>query len=231
MSTTTPPTAFRPPFDDADADITLRSSDQVDFHVYKVILSKASPFFKDMFSLPQPVGADNTHNSHTVIDLLETSNTVATFLTAIYPILEPKMDGEPSLSDHLAAIEAAKKYDMAVALTFFLNDFECSVCVRDRPVEAFCAAYTLKLGEAAQIAAKASLEHRLSLGDLGDELQHTNGPALFRLWQFHRACSAAAIAAFPGTTLSWVTPAQISWWELVDTKSQGCTRCEKKNCL
>ncbi|KAI0255963.1 hypothetical protein BJV78DRAFT_1113987, partial [Lactifluus subvellereus] len=53
------------PFDDADADIILRSSDQVNFHVYKVILSVASPFFKDMFSLPQPVGADDRQNSRT----------------------------------------------------------------------------------------------------------------------------------------------------------------------
>ncbi|KAF8273062.1 hypothetical protein EI94DRAFT_1564704 [Lactarius quietus] len=47
-------TAFGPPFDDADADIILRSSDQVDFHVYRVLLSKSSPFFKSIFSLPQP---------------------------------------------------------------------------------------------------------------------------------------------------------------------------------
>jgi hypothetical protein len=38
-------------------DITLLSCDDVDFHdfhVYKIILSLASPIFQDMLSLPQP---------------------------------------------------------------------------------------------------------------------------------------------------------------------------------
>ncbi|KAI0272559.1 hypothetical protein BC834DRAFT_857294 [Gloeopeniophorella convolvens] len=42
---------FGPPFDDADADIILRSTDNVDFRVYSVILSKASAVFRD---LPPP---------------------------------------------------------------------------------------------------------------------------------------------------------------------------------
>ncbi|KAI0255967.1 hypothetical protein BJV78DRAFT_1386056 [Lactifluus subvellereus] len=220
----TPPMAFGPPFDDADADIIFRSSDQVDFHVYKVILSKASPFFKDMFSLPQPV----TQNSRTVIDLPESSKTIAALLTAIYPVPASETEEERSLSDHLAAIKAAKKYDMAVALTYILRDFEGSACVEDRPVEAFCIAYTLKLGEAAQTAAKASLKHRLSLDDLGNELQHTNGPALFQLWQFHRACSAAAVTAIPNNDLTWVSrKVQSSWWELAELDHRMHCECKK----
>ncbi|KAH9066765.1 hypothetical protein EDB87DRAFT_1588082 [Lactarius vividus] len=45
---------FGPPFDGPDSDTILRSSDQVDFYVYRIILSKSSPFFKSMLSLPQP---------------------------------------------------------------------------------------------------------------------------------------------------------------------------------
>ncbi|KAH9976032.1 hypothetical protein BGW80DRAFT_1119802, partial [Lactifluus volemus] len=41
-------------FDDADADIILRSIDNLDFRVYRVILSKASPVFNDMFIFPHP---------------------------------------------------------------------------------------------------------------------------------------------------------------------------------
>jgi BTB/POZ domain len=36
------------------SDVILRSSDHVDFYVYKIVLSLVSPFFEDMFSLPQP---------------------------------------------------------------------------------------------------------------------------------------------------------------------------------
>jgi BTB/POZ domain len=230
----TSPTAFGPPFDDPDADIILRSSDQVDFHVYRVILSKASPVFKDMFSLPQPGGTDTTLNSHTVIDLPESSRTLATLLTAIYPISPmSETDEEHSLSDHLAAIQAAKKYDMAVASEFFLRNFKDSTCVQDSPVKTFCVAYGLQLGEAAQIAAKASLKHRLSMDDIGDELQHTNRPALFQLWQFHRACSAAAITAISISyedgeeeNLTWITKAtQSRWWELTEPDRPTSCQC------
>ena len=225
----TSPTAFGPPFDDADADIILRSSDQVDFHVYKVILSKASPIFKSMFSLPQHGGTDTTPNSRTILDLPESSRTLADLLTSIY-LLTPgsETDEERSLSDHLAAIEAVKKYDMAPAPFHLLQDFEDPACVKDSPVEAFCVAYTLELGEAVQIAANASLKHRLSLDDIGNELRHTNGPALFQLWQFHRACSAAAVAAISGANLTWATQAaQKSWWELVEPDCRTHCRCDK----
>ncbi|KAJ7154121.1 hypothetical protein C8R46DRAFT_1118734 [Mycena filopes] len=49
------PCAFAPraPFDDATADVILHSWDGADFHVHRLVLSLASPFFKDMFALPQ----------------------------------------------------------------------------------------------------------------------------------------------------------------------------------
>ncbi|KAI0698249.1 hypothetical protein BC835DRAFT_1466668 [Cytidiella melzeri] len=42
------------PFNLPTADVVFRTSDHVDFHVHKLILSIASPFFTGMFSLPQP---------------------------------------------------------------------------------------------------------------------------------------------------------------------------------
>ncbi|TFY78381.1 hypothetical protein EWM64_g5632 [Hericium alpestre] len=43
------------PFNDPNADIVLRSYDRVDFRTYKMILSMASPVFRDIFTLPQPL--------------------------------------------------------------------------------------------------------------------------------------------------------------------------------
>ena len=42
------------PFNKPTADVILRSSDDVDFRVHKVILAEASPVFEGMFSIPQP---------------------------------------------------------------------------------------------------------------------------------------------------------------------------------
>ncbi|KAK7012966.1 hypothetical protein R3P38DRAFT_2547565, partial [Favolaschia claudopus] len=62
------------------ADTILRSSDGIDFHVWRVILSSASPFFKDMFSLPQ----DTSSEAGTpVIPVAENSQLLDAFLLTI----------------------------------------------------------------------------------------------------------------------------------------------------
>ena len=43
-----------PPFDKETTDLILRTSDHVEFHVWKGILAEASPVFEDMFVLQQP---------------------------------------------------------------------------------------------------------------------------------------------------------------------------------
>ncbi|KIJ65516.1 hypothetical protein HYDPIDRAFT_130726 [Hydnomerulius pinastri MD-312] len=43
------------PFDHAKADIILRSSDNIDFRIFKLFLSLASPFFESLFDIPQPI--------------------------------------------------------------------------------------------------------------------------------------------------------------------------------
>lgn len=64
------------PFNDPDkaADIILRSGDNVDFYVYRIVLSLASPFFKYMFSLPQ--AAQTVHQSALVVGCTLQTSTV-----------------------------------------------------------------------------------------------------------------------------------------------------------
>lgn len=50
----------RTPFDDADADVILRSCDGVDFRLYKNVIAKASTVFREMFSLPKPPDTPTT---------------------------------------------------------------------------------------------------------------------------------------------------------------------------
>ncbi|KAH9995445.1 hypothetical protein BJV74DRAFT_830144 [Russula compacta] len=194
--------------------------------VYKVILSKASPVFKTMFSLPQPQPPTGTpQESRPIIDLAENSRALAALLSIIYPP-SSTTTGSLSLSDLIATLEMASKYDMATASHRLLLDFKDSKLVRDNPVEVFCAAYSCELGEAARIAARASLKHRLTLDDVGEKLQYTNGPAFHALWKFHRACSAAAVSAISDYNFTWLTPAQTTWWgpdsphRCSDTKTQ-----------
>jgi hypothetical protein len=90
---------FGPPFDDTDADTILRSIDNLDFRVYRVILSKASPVFRDMFTFPHPPSpgpGDKPDDSSDedvdykdglpLVRLPETSATLSMLLYAIYPV-------------------------------------------------------------------------------------------------------------------------------------------------
>ncbi|KAH9074711.1 hypothetical protein EDB83DRAFT_2515575 [Lactarius deliciosus] len=214
-------TAFCPPFGHTDADTILRSSDQVDFPVYRIILSTSSSFFKSMFSLPQPE-ASVSEKQNPVIDLTENSKTISILLALIYPVVSAATEPE-SLDDMIDVLVAAKKYDIPAVSQRLLQRFTESKLVRDKPVVAFCAAYSHELGEAARIAAKASLKHRMNLDNLGGMLQHTNGPAFYELYKFHRACSATAAAAVAGAHLPWITTGHHTWWSIAN---KGCIRTD-----
>ncbi|KAI9440638.1 hypothetical protein H4582DRAFT_1938313 [Lactarius indigo] len=212
---------FGPPFDDADADTLLRSSDQVDF--YRVMLSKTSPFFKSMFSLPQPDTSISEKQIPT-ITLTEDSKTIAVLLASIYPTVPTK---SIPLDVMIGALVAARKYDMDVVSRCLVQNFAESEVVRDSPIEAFCAACSHELGEAARVAARASLKHRLNLDIIGGKLPYLNGPGLYQLWKFHRACSATAAKAVSGTHLTWIAHTNRTWWGFVRDQCSQSLRCPK----
>ncbi|KAI0766977.1 hypothetical protein BD413DRAFT_439343, partial [Trametes elegans] len=105
---TAPATKATPPFDSIDsADLTLRTSDCVDFQVHKAILAMVSPVFADMLALAQPpAGAD----ARPVVDVSEDSGTLDALLRLCYPVAKPAPRG---VHEVVPALAAAVKYDMA----------------------------------------------------------------------------------------------------------------------
>ncbi|KAG1734075.1 uncharacterized protein EDB91DRAFT_1147428, partial [Suillus paluster] len=87
-------------------------TDNVDFHVFKLILSLASSVFKDMFTLPQN-GLQSDVSSVPIIPVSEGSTTLQLLLLLCYPTAAPTFD---NLDDAKAVIEAARKYDMQAIL-------------------------------------------------------------------------------------------------------------------
>ena len=85
-----PPSTAPFPFDgDALADIVIRTSDNVEFYLVKAILMIASPFFRDMFSLPQPPSQnsqsqDETMDGCPLISLQDSPDDLASLLIALY---------------------------------------------------------------------------------------------------------------------------------------------------
>jgi len=194
--------------------------------VYEVILSKASPAFKTMFSLPQP--ATDTRltpqDSRPIVFLAEHSKILAILLLAIYPPTLASAWAEPlSLSDHIGVLDMARKYDMAATSCRLIIDFQGSEALRNNHLQAFYAAYRRELREAADVAARASLKYPLTLDAIGDELQNIDGPAFHALWKFHRACSAAAVKAISGHTYKWIPKAPLTWWSATSAQCR-CSR-------
>ena len=107
------------PFDDVTASIVLRCCDNVDFYVYQEILKAASPFFRTMFSLPQPSSLSiNTSTSNDelspeglpIISIPEDSETFDYILRLCYPIRAPARLTSHSLAE--TVLTAALKYDI-----------------------------------------------------------------------------------------------------------------------
>jgi hypothetical protein len=100
------------PFDNPDADVIIRSSDNVDFRVLKLFLSWASPFFGDMFGLPQgPAGSiseeQETRDGIPVIQVTEKSQVMETLLKFCHPNHAPAFK---TVEEILPVMEAAIKY-------------------------------------------------------------------------------------------------------------------------
>jgi hypothetical protein len=71
-----------------NADVILQSSDLSHFRVNKSVLISSSPFFGDMFSLPQPPNDAATDELPTV-QLPENSEVLNSLISMLYPVKCP----------------------------------------------------------------------------------------------------------------------------------------------
>ncbi|KAK7677185.1 hypothetical protein QCA50_019894 [Cerrena zonata] len=139
------PTTALPPFDDESADTILRTSDEVDFRVFRVVLSLASPFFRTLFSLKQP-SKDN--ELLPIIPVSESSRSLEPLLRICYPIPDPEVPDVPNVGD---VLEAALKYEMEQATLIMKKALR--EAIRTEPLQVFAVACRLNLEEEALTAA------------------------------------------------------------------------------
>jgi hypothetical protein len=74
-----------PNFDVPDANFVIRSFDNVDFRVHKSILALASPFFRDLLSLPQPSDGEIV-DGLPLVQLSESSELLNSLISILYPV-------------------------------------------------------------------------------------------------------------------------------------------------
>jgi BTB/POZ domain len=177
---------FGAPFDDADADIILRSADQVDFWVYRIILAKASPIFADMFSLPQQTNCDSDARlAVPVIPVAEDTTTLANLLTMCYPFEDPSLT---VLEEVALVLAASRKYELAHARAAARRLFYSSPEFAAQPIKAFRLAWTYRLAPETREAAKKTLEGPMTLASLGQELRYMEGEAAYQLSDYRTRC-------------------------------------------
>lgn len=180
------------PYSDTDADIILRTSDNVLFRLYKVMLAKASPIFRDIFSLPTPPSAvDDEHiDGLPVVIISENSTTLKNLLLFIYPGPRPALSADAMIT----LADAARKYEM-----FYVVDSMKDAIAKTAstaPLRTFCIAYNLAFYDIARAAAKHSISTKLWLfpPDIPRELRFLPSAGLYRLLQYYDRCMKAAVA-------------------------------------
>ncbi|KAL4062392.1 hypothetical protein V8B97DRAFT_1996638 [Scleroderma yunnanense] len=179
------------PFDDANADLILRSSDRVDFRVFKCILWLTSPIFKDMFTIGAPTLQQSSNPP--VVTLSESSTTLEVLFRLIYPGVtqaNPVFDTFNDAKEFLAAIA---KYDMIATVREQALQLVNHQFLAERPVSIYAVAWR----DLAQMAARETLKIR----ELGrpqgyvEELETMNAGAFYRLLSYHHSCGVAATNA------------------------------------
>ena len=190
------PRNFGAPFDRRDADLSIRSSDHVDFHVHKAILGIASVVFEDMFTAPGPSPSE-LGQSNAVVNLTEDSKTLHRVLTLVYPV---KPSIPETLEDALSVLATCQKYEMdstAIRIRSLLRDHVPPLITAQNSFRAYGISRRYHLKEEALVAARLTLECSLNFDECGEDLRFMSGTDLFQLQGYRVECIKVAKDCIP----------------------------------
>ncbi|KAF8502673.1 hypothetical protein F5888DRAFT_1112100 [Russula emetica] len=168
-----------------NADVILQSSDLVNFRVHRSVLATSSPFFSDMFSLPQPPNG-TAPDELPVVHVSEDSVVLNSLISMLYPV-PPEMPN--SSDDSLALVAAAAKYKMDTVRSSIRAEItrkKLFSSSRAGLFRVYAVAYKRKLIPEMAMAARLTLSHPLTFKSLGDTLRLFKGCALRDLADFRR---------------------------------------------
>jgi hypothetical protein len=188
-SETHPPLKYS---DMPNVDVILQSSDLVKFSVHRVVLVTSSPFFRDMFSLPQPQPSnDESAGELPIVPVPEDAAVLNSLVSMLYPV-PPVI---PKSSDAiLALLSAAQKYDMVTVQSSIRAEASRRAMLLSPPrAEAFrmyAIACSRGLIPEMETAAHLTLDHPLTFESLGRALRSFEGWALRDLVDFRTRCTS-----------------------------------------
>ena len=183
------------PFDHAKADIILRSSDNIDFRVFKLFLSLASTFFETLFEIPQPTVTEVNNDQEVkdglaVIRVEEHSKTLDTLLRFCYPCTlaeDPKLE---VLEDLVDILGAAQKYSLDTIEKKARQALSNPQILEAEPLRCFAIARRGRAREETLLAAKYTLTQPL-IPSWFQEIDFITAADLLALLTYHQTCGDA----------------------------------------
>jgi len=179
----------------ANADTIIQSCDSVNFRVHKLVLSLSSPFFDDMFSLPQPSDQEVVGGLQ-VVRLSEDADVLKCLLTMLYPI--PSMIPN-SYDKTLMVLAASQKYEMDGAQSRIRAEIRhknLPMPIGAATFRAYAMASIKGLSSEKETLARLTLDFPMTLEFLCDELPFFEGWVLRDLLSFRRRCRDNLILCF-----------------------------------
>lgn len=159
----------------------------VEFPVHRCVLSAASPFFADMFSLPQP---EDSKFKLPTINMSEGSATIEALLQLVYPVPDPVFD---NLNDLGRVLDSAFKYDLIGVIDTLRHQLVQPHFLVSNPTQVYAIACRYELTEEAKLASRYTLDINILDAPLNDDLKHINAYSYHQLLDLHRRRSQAAI--------------------------------------
>ncbi|KAH9482238.1 hypothetical protein JR316_0004336 [Psilocybe cubensis] len=178
-------------FDAVDADVILLCTEMdrsTEFHIHKCILSAASPFFDDMFTLPQL--ADDASDKVPIIPVSEPSHILDTLLRYVYPVSRPIIE---SLDELLLVLDAAVKYDFPTVITALRSLLLSSRFLQLSPIRVYAVACRYGFWEEAKIASRHTLSVNLLDAPPTKEFKYISAYEYHQLLTLHKTRASAAI--------------------------------------
>ncbi|KAG0709451.1 hypothetical protein DFH29DRAFT_231276 [Suillus ampliporus] len=181
------------PFDRGD--VILRSADNVDFHFHKLLLSLASSFFSNMFSLPQPGplddAADRTRHGLPIIPVAEKSVVLRKLLGFCSPVYDTDVPALEDLDIVMSVLDAADKYDMKRVGNFIVKMIAAPRFLEKEPMRVFAIACRYRSEAETLMAARYMLRFAVWEPAYVSELDFISGSDFQRLVKYHANCGQA----------------------------------------
>lgn len=205
------PITFTPPFDDEDADVILRSSDNAYFAVFRPILAKASPVFADMFAVP----GGCADGEKPVVDLTEDKTAILMVLQFCYPNGRPSIN---TLDDMCVLIDACEEYSMD-GIQEDLGNIYLRQFLEQEPLRVYALAMRTKSPAMAIDAARQCLHMPLSymLGTYITDFRHIPVSSYQGLLNYYHVCRIAAASVITCREVSWLVGGYEYCWVACST--------------